>query len=121
MKDKYAQIKKDILWETGLVEETLKNLNKIMSISNHDLREEMQKPAVGTYLMNFYNGIENIIKRISKEYYSKMPKGESWHQELLMQSCKPPKYRIPIFSEEIVDRLQKYRGFRHIFVSGYGF
>ncbi len=34
-----------------------------------------QKAAIGTFLMNFYVGIENIIKRISKEYYQNLPKG----------------------------------------------
>ena len=71
--------------------------------------------------MKFYNGVENIIKRISKEYYGTMPSGESWHQELLLQSYKPPEGKIPIFSEEIVSRLHSYRGFRHIFVGGYAF
>ncbi|MBI4680595.1 MAG: hypothetical protein HY753_05155 [Nitrospirae bacterium] len=121
MKDKYAQLKKDVLWEQSLIDETLSKLNKIKSVSNGDFREEMQKPAIGTYLMNFYNGIENIIKRISKEYYVSMPKGESWHQELLVLSCNPPEGKIPILNGEILERLHKYRGFRHIFVSGYGF
>lgn len=121
MKDNYLQLKKDVTWEQGLIEEVLTKINKIMAISGHELREEMQKPAVGTYLMNFYNGIENIIKRISKVYYDKIPTGESWHQELLIQSYNPPENKTPILTEEIVSRLQKYRGFRHIFVSGYGF
>ena len=121
MKDKYAQLKKDVLHEKHLIDETLKKLNEIMSTPDGDLQEDVKKPVVGTYLMNFYNGIENIIKRISKEYYNKMPKGESWHRELLLQSCNPPEGKISILSEEIAGRLHNYRGFRHVFVSGYGF
>jgi hypothetical protein len=45
---------------------------------------------MGTYLMNFYNGIENILKRITKEYYLVMPKGESWYKELIVLSSSPP-------------------------------
>ena len=121
MNDKYLQLKKDVTWEQSLIEEALDKINKIMAISNDELLEEMRKPAVGTYLMNFYNGVENIIKRISKEYYNEMPTGASWHQELLIQSYKPPENKIPILNKEIVSNLHKYRGFRHIFVSGYGF
>jgi hypothetical protein len=50
-------------------------------------------------------GIENIIKRISKEYYQNMPKGESWHKELLDLSYNPPQGKRPIFDKIIVDRL----------------
>ncbi len=121
MNDKHAQLRKDVLWEEGLVDEALENLNKVMASSDRRLREEMQKPAAGTYLMNFYNGVEGILKRISKIYYGTMPTGESWHRELLMQSCNPPEGKIPVLSEEIVARLHNYRGFRHVFVSGYGF
>ncbi len=71
--------------------------------------------------MNFYNGIENILKRISKEYYLTMPKGESWHKELLVLSFNPPKGKIPILNQGIVERLHPYRNFRHRFISGYGF
>ena len=109
------------MWEEGLIDKVLKNLNKVMAASDRELREEMQKPAVGTYLMNFYNGVEGILKRISKIYFGTMPAGESWHRELLMQSYDPPEGKIPVLSEEIVVRLHNYRGFRHVFVSGYGF
>ena len=77
--------------------------------------------TMGTYLMNFYNGIENILKRICKEYYLILPKGESWHKELLILSYKPPEGKIPIFNRETIERLAPYRNFRHRFVSGYGF
>lgn len=71
--------------------------------------------------MNFYNGIENILKRIIKEYYLTFPKGESWHKELLNLSSSPPSEKIAVFNQDIVERLHSYRNFRHRFVSGYGF
>jgi len=71
--------------------------------------------------MNFYNGIENILKRITKEYYLAMPKGESWHKELLILSSKPPLGKIAVFNQNLAERLFPFRNFRHSFVSGYGF
>src|SRR3990172_13001416 len=94
MKDQYKELKEDVLDE---------------------------ETAMGTYLMNFYNGVENMIKRISKEYYLTMPKGENWHKELLLLSVNPPQGKIPLFSQSIVEKLNTYRNFRHRFVSGYGF
>jgi len=55
---------------------------------------------MGTYLMNFYSGIENILKRISKEYYLTVPKGESWHKELLILSSNPPKVNYQFLIRE---------------------
>lgn len=85
------------------------------------IKDYSTEPAMGTYLMNFYHGIENILKRRSKEYYSTMPKGGSWHKELLGLSFNPPKGKIAVFDQGIVERLHPYRNFRHRFVSGYGF
>ena len=70
---------------------------------------------MGTYLMNFYNGVENIIKRICKEYYGTFPTGASWHKELLMLSFNSPDDKIPIFSEDTVSKLHSYKNFRHRF------
>ncbi|MBU0693516.1 MAG: hypothetical protein KKC11_02430, partial [Candidatus Omnitrophica bacterium] len=88
---------------------------------NSDKIDNVQKAALGTFLMNFYVGVENIVKRIGKEYYQVMPKGSSWHKELLDLSCTPLRGKTPLFNQDVVDRLNPYRGFRHIFVSGYGF
>ena len=71
--------------------------------------------------MNFYNGVENILKRVSKEYYLTMPKGSSWHKEILILAYNPPEGKIPILTQAIAERLLPYRNFRHRFISGYGF
>ena len=71
--------------------------------------------------MNFYNGVENIIKRISKVYYNTIPKGDSWHKELLILSYAPPDGKLPVFNRSIVEKLHQYKNFRHRFISGYGF
>jgi len=121
MKSQYEELKEDVLDEEKAIEETLKRLYEVRH--NFDLQKEdrLTAPAIGTYPMNFYNGIENILKRISKEYYLITPKGSSWHKELLILSCNPPESKVPIFNQEIVERIAPYRNFRHRFVSGYGF
>jgi len=121
MKDQYKDLKEDILDEEKAIEETLERLCRIRNSFNSQKEDYLVEPAMGTYLMNFYNGIENILKRICKEYYLILPKGESWHKELLILSYKPPEGKIPIFNRETIERLAPYRNFRHRFVSGYGF
>lgn len=68
------------------------------------------------------NGIENILKRITKNYYLTIPKGANWHKELLVLSSNPPSGKIAVFNQDIVERLHPYRNFETFrSISGYGF
>jgi|SRR3972149_1227960 len=121
MEGEYEQLKEDVLDEMEAIEQVLKDLSSLKNNLSSNKIDNTQKAAMGTFLMNFYVGVENIVKRISKEYYQTMPKGDSWHKELLDLSHNPPQGKSPVFDKNIVDRLNPYRGFRHLFVSGYGF
>jgi len=121
MKGEYKELKEDILDEERSIEETLERLYEVRSKYNSHVKDYTTEPAMGTYLMNFYNGVENILKRICKVYYLTMPKGANWHKELLNLSYNPPNGKVAIFNENIIERLYPYINFRHRFVSGYGF
>jgi hypothetical protein len=121
MKDQYNELREDIQEEEKAIEDTLMRLLQVRGMFDPQARDYSIEPAMGTYLMNFYNGIENILKRVSKEYYQAMPKGESWHKELLITSSNPPRGKVPLLSQRTMERLSAYRNFRHRFVSGYGF
>ncbi|TET09554.1 hypothetical protein E3J84_05020 [Candidatus Aerophobetes bacterium] len=121
MKEEYKELREDVLDEEEAIEETLERLSKVMSKFDFHKENYSTEPAMGTYLMNFYNGIENILKRITKKYYLTLLKGGSWHKELLALSFNPPPGKIAVFNQNIVQRLHPYRNFRHRFVSGYGF
>jgi len=121
MKDQYKELREDVLDEERAVEDTLMRLLEVRSKFDPQAKDYSIEPAMGTYLMNFYNGIENILKRVSKEYYQTMPKGESWHKELLVLSVNPPEGKVALFNPQILEPLHSYRNFRHRFVSGYGF
>jgi len=120
MKEEYKELREDVLDEEKAVEETLGRLYKVRTKFNPQMKNYLTEPAMGTYLMNFYNGIENILKRITIKYYLTMPKGPSWHKELLVLSSNPPSGKIAVFNQNIVERLYPYRNFKHRFVSGYG-
>lgn len=121
MKEEYEELREDVLDEEEAIEETLERLYEVRSKFDTQMKDCLTEPAMGTYLMNFYNGIENILKRITKKYYLTMPKGASWHKELLALSSNSPSGKIEVFNQNIVERLHSYRNFRHRFVSGYGF
>lgn len=121
MENKYQQLKSDVYDEMQEIEQTLHELIALNNQISKKQIDNIQKAAIGTFLMNFYVGIENIIKRIAKVYYQKVPMGHSWHKELIELSITPPPGKLPILDKMLVERLNPYRGFRHVFVSGYGF
>lgn len=112
----HEQLKQDILYEQQQIDTVISKIKEL----GEDITD-VKKAALATYLMNFYNGIENIMKCCAKEYFKRTPKGADWHKELLHKTCAGNGGKRPLFSEEIVDRLYGYLTFRHFFIHGYGF
>jgi hypothetical protein len=121
MENKYEQLKSDVYDEIDAIEQTLHDLSSLKTQIELRPVDNIQKAAIGTFLMNFYVGVENIIKRICKVYYQKIPMGSRWHKELLEISFNPPHGKLPIIDKNLAEKLNPYLGFRHVFVSGYGF
>lgn len=72
--------------------------------------------AIATFVHNFYNGIENILKRVLIIKNKEINKGETWHKDLLTSSID-----ANIITAELGSILSKYLSFRHFFVHGYSF
>ena len=79
-------------------------------------KSAIELAAIGTFLHNIYNGIDNILKQIVRLKSVEMPKSDSWHKELLNLSVSKG-----IISEELSDQLYEYLTFRHFFIHSYGF
>jgi hypothetical protein len=76
--------------------------------------------ATGAFVADFYNGLENILKRISRCYGVPMPAGDDWHAELFNRFCAPGFHGLPvIFDDQQRRLLAKYRQFRHVIRHGY--
>lgn len=121
MSQKIDKLKKDILHEIGEIEKLLENINNLYNEIARSGVNTNNKTAMAGYLMNFYNGIENILKRVAKNYYEIVPAGETWHKDLLELSATGAKDKAPIISKEQADKLYDYLGFRHFFIHGYSF
>lgn len=72
--------------------------------------------AMATFIHNFYNGIENILKRMLIAKKKELKATAAWHKDLLEKSIK-----VGIISEELADSLSNYLSFRHFFIHGYSF
>lgn len=102
-----------ILAEKENVEMVLSNLKDAMARKEKSV---IELAAIGTFLHNIYNGIENILKQILNAKNVEIPKSDTWHKELLNLSVS-----MGIISEKLSDKLYEYLTFRHFFVHAYGF
>lgn len=78
--------------------------------------------ATALNLHGFYAGIERLFEVIADGVDQAKPSGPHWHQELLRQmAVEIPAVRPPVLSLETRDRLDRYRGFRHVVRNVYTF
>ncbi len=107
------ELQKQILAEKENVEIALENL-KLATSKNE--KTVIELAAIGTFLHNIYNGIENILKRVVVSKNVEIPSSVTWHKDLLNLS-----FSMGIISEKTCDDLYKYLTFRHFFIHAYGF
>jgi hypothetical protein len=81
-----------------------------------------EKTAGAAFLAQFYTGIENVLKRVSRFHGVMLSTGENWHLDLFKRFCPPGQPPLPaLFDEAMARQLGPFRRFRHIVHHGYGF
>lgn len=71
--------------------------------------------SVALNLHGFYSGLERIFERVASSIDGNIPAGANWHQELLDLMSREIQYVRPaVISPELKDKLEGYRGFRHV-------
>ena len=72
--------------------------------------------ATALNLHGFYAGLERLLEIIADGVDQAKPGGAHWHDELLRQmAAEIPGVRPPVLSQETRERLDRYRGFRHVY------
>ncbi len=107
------KLPRQVLAEKESVEIALSNLKDATARKEQTI---IELAAIGTFLHNIYNGIENILKQILSAKDVEVPKSDTWHKDLLNLSVS-----MGIISERLSDELYEYLTFRHFFVHAYGF
>jgi len=100
----------------------LREINSILSDFPTETPDIRIQAALASFIAQFYNGIENILKRIVKMKGMNLPKGENWHAELFNWYCLPLSTGLPVlFNEKEASHFKKLRKFRHMVYHGYSF
>lgn len=77
--------------------------------------------GVAGLIQDYYSGAERIFKRVADEIDERLPKGETWHKDLLNQMKRDvPGLRPRLLSERSFIRIDEYRSFRHLVANIYG-
>ena len=104
---------RQILAEKANVEAAIRNLEDVIVRRE---RTVVELAAIGVFLHNIYNGMENILKQTLKLKGIQIPRSENWHKELINLSVSNE-----VITESLSDELFEYLTFRHFFVHAYGF
>ena len=112
--------------EAGIELELLENIVRELASLRSDVgtREPSvrEKTAAAAFMAQFYGGVENILKRISRFYGVPIPTGDTWHVDLFKRFCKPSQDSLPaLFDAALAAAMAAYRKFRHVVYHGYGF
>ena len=100
----------------------LENEMKYLSEMLHNGESFVEIRAAGSIIHDFYSGIEKVFERIAMLIDGSIPKGESWHVELLSRMAQPfEDKRTEVISEGLFQILKEYLRFRHLFRNIYGF
>lgn len=78
--------------------------------------------GIALNLHSFYTGIERILEDIAREIDGSIPTGPNWHRDLLVQmSMEVPSIRPLVLQRSARNRLDEYRGLRHVIRNVYTF
>jgi hypothetical protein len=99
----------------------LKELSVLAKRAGQGLKKAKEKnddyylDGVALNLHSIYSGLERIFERIATAIDGSIPSGTNWHRELLNQmAIEVPGIRPAVISSDLKEKLEEYRGFRHV-------
>ena len=119
---KLAELREEIETELEQMEIVVQEIIKLNDDTSNTEATHREKTAASAYLAQFYNGVENTLKRLSRFYEIPLPTSSTWHIDLFRRFCAPPEKPLPLlFDEALITDMTGLRKFRHVVHHGYGF
>ena len=117
-----AELQEEIEIELEFIENILQELSSLRSDVAERQPTIRETTAAAAFLAQFYGGIENILKRISKFHNVPIPQSQTWHLDIFKRFCLPPHLPLPeLFDKTLEFDLSPFRHFRHVVYHSYGF
>lgn len=117
-----AELREEILIELDNLQTTVAEVQALQRDLAGRAPTNREKTAAATFLAQFYSGVENILKRLSRFHGVPLPTGDTWHADLFKQFCEPSPAPLPaLFDATLAAQLAPFRKFRHVVFHGYGF
>lgn len=110
-----------ISFEMKEIDRLIDSYSVLLDYVKSQTPELIEMTAMATVLHSFYNGIEKIFSIIGKEIDGNLPDGTKWHRDLLIQMGNSGAIRDWKISDELMDKLNEYLGFRHFYRHSYSF
>ena len=95
------ELNEEIRIEIELIENVLQELSSLKNELSARSPSVREKTAAAGFLAQFYNGIENILKRINKFHNIPIPEGDTWHLDLFKRFCAPSHHSLPELFDEV--------------------
>jgi len=110
----------DELARIAQLEQIFRSVRAKLSLEPEQV-QAYDRGAIGYLLHNFYNGCENIFRRIAAFFENDIG-ADSWHADLLRRMrLQIDGYRPAVIDDELYRLLEDFRGFRNVFRNAYSF
>ncbi len=117
-----GELRAEIAIEFGALQQVVNELEALHRDVSGRESTVREKTAAAAFLAQFYTGIENFLKRLSRFHGVELPAGETWHLELFERFRHPGQPPLlALFDEALARQLGPFRRFRHVVHHGYGF
>jgi hypothetical protein len=114
------ELAEEVLIDVEATEETLQNLSDLCTIVGDRAPSVHECAAYGAYVRDAYTGLENILLRFAKFKSVPIPDTADWHSGLIAMFRDPPQSGLPLLlPDALLQGVQDYRGFRHVFNKRY--
>jgi hypothetical protein len=89
-------LKEEIAIQLKMMERTVREIESLQADIGSGEPTTREIAAAAAFLSDFYTGVENILKRISRCSGVPLPVGEDWHVELFNHFCEPGFQGLPV-------------------------
>jgi hypothetical protein len=116
------ELREEVGIELQLIEDTLRELSSLSNDIGRGEPKVREKTAAAAFMAQFYGGVENILKRISRFHSVPVPTGETWHVDLFRQFCLPGRKPLPVlFDDPLQEQWLHFASSDTWFITGMAF